>query len=168
MRSAFQLFGLSPSNTSANTSAYASWSQLALRLMVGYGFIWHGYAKLGNPAGFANVLHNLGVPQPHLMAWLTILAEVGGGLAVLLGIGIRWASIPMLAVLIVAMVTVHGPYGFSAVKLVSVTPDGIKFGPPGIETNLLYGACLIALVLGGPGPYALGKLLRKPAALTHE
>jgi putative oxidoreductase len=162
MRSTFQLLGMPRAGSVANSALLASWSQLALRLMVGYGFIWHGYAKLGNPAGFANVLHNLGVPGPHLMSWLTILAEIGGGLAVLLGIGIRWASIPMLAVLIVAMVTVHGPYGFSAVKLVAVTPEGIKFGPPGIETNLLYGACLIALVLGGPGPYALGTLLRRP------
>lgn len=162
MRSTFGIFGMPQSEAFAKVSPYASWSQLALRLMVGYGFIWHGYSKLGNPAGFANVLHNLGVPGPHLMTWLTILAEIGGGLAVLLGVGIRWACVPMLAVLIVAMITVHGPYGFSAVKLVSVTPDGIKFGPPGIETNLLYGACLIALVLGGPGPYALGTLPRKP------
>jgi putative oxidoreductase len=166
MRSTFQLFGMPRFEAAFGTRLGGTWSQLALRLMVGYGFIWHGYAKLGNPAGFANVLHNLGVPGSHLMAWLTILTEIGGGLAVLLGVGIRLASIPMLAVLVVAMVTVHGSYGFSAVKLVSVTPEGIKFGPVGIELNLLYGACLVALVLGGPGPYALGALLRKPAAKT--
>ena len=46
----------------------------------------HGFAKLSKgPEAFAAILHAIGVPAPHLMAWLTILVEVFGGLAVLLG-----------------------------------------------------------------------------------
>jgi len=46
----------------------------------------HGFAKLSQgPEAFAAILHAIGVPAPHLMAWLTILIEVLGGLAVLLG-----------------------------------------------------------------------------------
>jgi putative oxidoreductase len=44
---------------------------------------------------------------------------------------------------------VHLPYGFSSIKLLSVTAAGAQFGPPGYEVNLLYLACLAALVLGG-------------------
>jgi putative oxidoreductase len=67
----------------------------------------------------------------------------------------------MAAVLLVAMITVHLPYGFSSIKLQAVTAAGAQFGPPGYETDLLYLACLAALVLGGSGPLAIGGLLAK-------
>jgi putative oxidoreductase len=67
----------------------------------------------------------------------------------------------MAAVLLVAMFTVHLPYGFSSIKLMAVTAAGAQFGPPGYEANLLYLACLAALVLGGSGPLSIDGLLRK-------
>jgi putative oxidoreductase len=90
------------------------------------------------------------------MAWLTILIEVFGGVAVLLGAFVPLVSVPMAAVLLVAMFTVHLPYGFSSIKLIAVTTAGAVFGPPGYETDLLYLACLAALVAGGSGPLAIG------------
>jgi putative oxidoreductase len=60
--------------------------------------------------------------------------------------------VPMAAVLLTAMFSVHWRYGFSSIKLVAVTPAGATFGPPGYECDLLYLACLIALVLLGSGP----------------
>ena len=74
----------------------------------------------------------LGVPARHQMGWLTILVEIFGGLAVLLGALVPLASIPMAAVLLVAMLTVHLPYGFSSIKLQTVTAAGAQFGPPGL------------------------------------
>lgn len=70
----------------------------------------HGYAKFSKgPEAFAVILHAMGVPAPHLMAWLTILTEVFGGLAVLLGALVPLVSLPMSVVLLVAMFTVHLP-----------------------------------------------------------
>ena len=69
------------------------------------------------------------------------------------------ASIPMAAVLLVAMFTVHLPYGFSSIKLIAVTAAGAQFGPPGYEIDLLYIACLAALVIGGSGPFSLDGVL---------
>jgi putative oxidoreductase len=84
------------------------WTAIPLRLIVGYGFIAHGYAKLiHGPAHFAAILHALGVPAPGLAAWLTILTELLGGAAVLLGALIPLISIPMAAVLLRATFTVH-------------------------------------------------------------
>ena len=61
----------------------AVWAPIPLRLIVGYGFMEHGLAKLSRgPEAFAAILHTIGVPAPHLMAWLTILTELIGGLAV--------------------------------------------------------------------------------------
>jgi putative oxidoreductase len=143
-------------------SPIARWAPVPLRLIVGYGFIEHGFAKLARGLdAFPAILHQLGVPAPHLMGWLTIFVEIAGGLAVLLGALVPLASIPTAAVLLVAMITVHLPYGFSSIKLQAVTAAGAQFGPPGFETDLLYLACLAALVLGGSGPLAIEGLLTK-------
>ena len=140
----------------------AIWAAIPLRLIVGYGFMEHGFAKLSRgPEAFGAILYAMGVPAPHLMAWLTILTELIGGLAVLLGAFIPLVSLPMAAVLFVAMLTVHLPYGFSSIKLLSVTSGRAQFGPPGYELDLLYLACLAALVFGGSGPMAIDNYLRK-------
>ena len=140
----------------------ARWAPMPLRMIVGYGFMEHGFAKLSKgPEVFAAILQAIGVPAPHLMAWLTILTELIGGLAVLLGAFVSFVSLPMAALLFVAIFTVHLPYGFSSIKLMSVTAGRAQFGPPGYEVNLLYLACLAALGLGGSGPLAIDGLLRK-------
>jgi putative oxidoreductase len=145
-----------------SSSPLARWAPIPLRLIVGYGFMQHGFAKLGRGLdAFPAILHALGVPAPHLMGWLTILVEIFGGLAVLLGAFVPLASVPMAAVLLVAMFTVHLPYGFSSIKLQAVTAAGAQFGPPGFETDLLYLACLAALVLGGSGPLSVDGLVAK-------
>src|SRR5207237_3587301 len=149
-------------------SPIARWAPVPLRLIVGYGFMEHGFAKLARGLdAFPAILQALGVPAPHLMGWLTISVEILGGLAVLLGALIPLASMPMAAVLVVAMITVHLPYGFSSIKLQAVTAAGAQFGPPGFETDLLYLACLTALVLGGSGPLAIDGLLAKSREITR-
>jgi putative oxidoreductase len=131
---------------------------IPLRLIVGYGFMEHGYAKLARgPESFANILHALNVPAPSFAAWATICVELFGGFAVLVGAFIPLASVPMAIVLLVAIFTVHVPNGFSSIKLESVTSAGAHFGQPGYETSLLYLAALFALVLGGSGPLALDR-----------
>ena len=136
------------------------WAPIPLRLIVGYGFMEHGFAKLSKgPENFAAILHVIGVPAPHLMAWLTILTELIGGLAVLLGAYLPLVSLPMAVLLFVAIFTVHLPYGFSSIKLMSVTAGRAQLGPPGYECDLLYLACLAALIFGGSGPLAIVGLL---------
>ena len=143
-------------------SALERWAPLPLRLIVGYGFMAHGYAKiLKGPERFVDILHAIGAPAPELMAWATIIVELVGGLAVLIGAFVPLVSVPMTAILLVATFTVHLPNGFSSIKLQAVTAAGAQFGQPGYETDLLYLACLGALVMGGSGPFALDGLLAK-------
>jgi putative oxidoreductase len=131
-----------------------------LRLIVGYGFVAHGYAKLARgPEHFAAILHALGVPAPEIMAWANIAVELLGGFAVLIGAYVTLASIPMSIVLLTAMFTVQLPYGFLSIKLLGVTSAGVQFGPVGYEVDLLYIACLAALILGGAGPLSVDRML---------
>lgn len=120
----------------------------------------HGYAKLARgPEVFIGILHAMGVPAPALMGWVTILVELLGGFCLLIGAFVPLVSLPMAAVLLVAAITVHLPYGFSSIKLQAFTAAGPRFGPPGYEVALLYLACL-ATVLGGSGPLALDTWIR--------
>ena len=146
----------------------ARWAPLPLRLVVGYGFAQHGFAKLlRGPENFTGLLDAMGLPMPHLLAWITMVTEILGGILMLAGALVPLASIPMAIVLLVAIFTVHLPYGFSSsIELQEITPSGARFGQPGYETDLLYLACLVALVAGGSGPLAVdGWLLRKSRAL---
>ena len=118
----------------AQRNSLSRWAPVLLRLIVGYGFMAHGYAKLvRGPLVFAAILRAIGVPSPDFMAWTTILVELVGGLAVLLGAFLTLASVPMAMILVVAMFTVHLRFGFSSIKLVTVTSAGAQFGPPGYE-----------------------------------
>ena len=145
------------------------WAPIPIRLIVGYGFLEHGLTKLTKgPDTFANILQTIGVPEPHIMAWLTIWVEILGGLSVLLGAFVPLISLPMAAVLLTAMFTVHLRYGFSSIKILAVTAAGAQFGPPGYETALLYLACLATLVLGGSGPLSFDGLLTKTRKANHQ
>ena len=91
----------------------------------------------------------MGLPIPHVV----------GGLSILLGALVPVVSIPMAIVMLVAIFTVHLPYGVPSIKLEAVTPNGPHFGQPGYETDLLYLAGLLGLVLGGSGPFAVDNWL---------
>lgn len=137
-------------------SKCAPYAALPLRMIVGYGFLAHGLAKwLKGPEAFAGVLHAIGVPLPQLMAWLTIATEIVSGIAILIGGFVSLISIPAISVLAVAIFTVHLPYGFSSIKLMSISDGRAHFGPPGYECDLLYIACIVALLLMGPSPWSV-------------
>jgi putative oxidoreductase len=138
------------------------WYAIPIRLIVGFGFMQHGYAKLARgPEDFIAVLHAMGVPAPFLAGWATIIVEIAGGMLILIGAFVPLATLPMLFVLAVAIFTVHLPNGFSSIKLQSFDSAGAHFGQPGYETDLLYAAGLIALCLGGAGPLSVDGFLRR-------
>ena len=140
----------------------SEWWAAPIRLIVGYGFMAHGYAKLARgPDKFAHILEALGMPAPDLLAGTTVAVELAGGLAVLVGAFVPLVAPPMAIILVVAIFTVHLPNGFSSIKLQSVDAAGAHFGQPGYETDLLYLAGLMALVLGGPGPLAVTRAVTR-------
>jgi putative oxidoreductase len=133
------------------TSSSPRWASLALRLVIGFGFMAHGWAKFSRgPANFAKLLVLVGVPFPELSSWSVTLLEMFGGFAIFAGAFVVVVSVPLILSMVVAMVTVQLRYGFSSVNTIGLTPAGPLFGPPGYEINLLYIAGLITLMLAGP------------------
>jgi putative oxidoreductase len=128
------------------------WAILALRLVIGLGFMVHGIAKWSHgPANFGKLLQQIGAPLPTQTAWLVTLLETFGGLAILLGFAVTLLSVPLIASMLVALFTVQIHYGFSSVNTIELKPSGPVFGPPGYEINLLYTAGLLVIASAGPG-----------------
>src|SRR5262245_28963034 len=159
--SSFSTTGYSDQTTAGPVglrSLLQRFAPLPIRLIVGYGFMAHGFAKLSRgPDTFAVVLHTLGVPMPELLAWLTTLVELIGGFSVLIGAFVRLGSLRVAVVVLAALFTIHLQYGFFAVKLAQVSESGAKFGTVGYEIILLYLAGLTTLVLGGAGPFSIDR-----------
>ena len=134
------------------------WPLLPLRLLIGYGFAAHGYAKLTRgPANFAAILSALGVPLPTPIAWATTLLELLGGVALMLGAAVALLSVPLVIVMLTAILGVHLRYGFSSIRLKAIGPSGAEFGPVGYELNLLYIAGLIVLALSAACPLSFDR-----------
>ena len=144
-----------------NRISLVQWSYLPLRLVMGTGFIVHGWAKWSRgPAAFGKLLQFLGVPSPDFIAWMVTLLELIGGFALIIGAFVTIISIPLIISMLVAMFTVNVRYGFSAIKTLGLNESPI-FGPPGYEINLLYIAGLLILMLAGAGPLSVDRWLQR-------
>ncbi len=125
------------------------WASLPLRLILGFGFAYHGYPKLfGGHDMFVGMLTNLRIPAPGLMAWLVGLLEFFGGLLLIAGAFVSIVAILGILNMLVAMFTFHLPNGFNFMA-----------SPPGYEVNLLYIAGFAALLLGGAGAFSVDRWL---------
>ncbi len=135
------------------TETWSKWAPMPLRLMIGFGFLYHGVPKLFTAQGhemFLGMLQNIGVPAAGLAAWLVGIVEVLGGLALIAGAFVSIASVLLIIDMLVALFTVHLPAGFSFMHVTGMTDAGPQFGMPGYEVPLLYIAALLALFLRGP------------------
>lgn len=138
-----------------------TWNELAplpLRLILGFGFAYHGFPKLFSAEGhemFVGMLRGIGVPAPELTAWAVGVLEFVGGIMLILGAWVLPVSVLLALNMVVAALTVHLPAGFNFMNMTGMGPDGPTFGMPGYEVNLLYIAGLLALALGGAGRYSV-------------
>lgn len=78
---------------------------LIVRLYWGYGFLTAGYGKLLNIDGTTQFFQQLGIPFPHLNAYLAGGVELIGGLFLIIGLFSRLVSIPLMFTMLVAYVT---------------------------------------------------------------
>lgn len=122
----------------------APYAATALRVALGILFLAHAGLKLFvfTPAGTAQFFGSLGLPGP--LAYLVILAEIIGGIALIAGVYSRVVALTLIPILMGAIVTVHGPAGFFFSN-----PNG------GWEFLALWIVGLIAVALLGDGAYAL-------------
>jgi putative oxidoreductase len=126
----------------------APYGALVLRVALGVMFIAHAYLKLAvfTMPGFAGFLGSVGLPTG--LAWPIVLAELFGGLAILVGFHARLVSAALLPVLLGALV-IHAPNGW-----LFTAPSG------GWEYPAFLALAALSQALIGDGAYAL-----RPTAL---
>jgi putative oxidoreductase len=116
---------------------------LVLRIAVAAILLFHGIPKLMNFSTFVGGFSSMGIPAPSLSVAFAILAEVGGGLLLLLGVATDIAGILVVIDMLGAIVLVHLKNGFDASK-------------NGFEHPFAVLAIALALTLAGPGGYSPG------------
>ena len=123
------------------------WSLLILRLAIAAIFIYHGYGKLFVSGGFPKavaMMNNLSIPLPTYSALLVGVVEFFGGILLLLGLLTKWASLALIADMLVALFKLHLKQGFGASEFV-----------------LLVMASLIVILLSGSGKFSMGNSFKK-------
>lgn len=129
-----------------NTHSRLDYGLLLMRLMLATALLYHGSQKLfgafDGPGleGFAGWLGSMNVPMPSVSAFLAAAAEFFGGLAMLLGIGVRIMAIPAAFTLFVGAFMAHTGYADR-------------------EHALLIAVFLSAIILTGGGSLTITNLL---------
>jgi len=122
----------------------APYAIFALRVTTGALFLFHGLVKLFvfTPAGTAGFFESIGLPGA--LGYLTILVEIAGGVALVLGVKARLVSLALVPVLLGAAYFGHGAAGFNWSN-----PNG------GYEYPLMWAVVQAALAALGDGAWAL-------------
>lgn len=123
-------------------------SLLLARLVIAYGFYEPAMNKWADINAVAGWFGSIGIPFPTLNAYMAATTETVGVVLLALGLLTRFISLPLIIVMIVAVVTVHLPNGFSA-------------GSNGFEIPLYYGLFLLLFAAHGAGKISLDNLIFK-------
>ncbi len=116
---------------------------LMLRVVLGIIMLYHGWPKVTNLGGTIEGFTGMGVPLPAVAAVFATVAEVGGGLLMLLGVLTDIAGLLFAIDMLGAITFVHAKNGFAV-------SEG------GVEWPLALAAMALAIALSGPGRYAVG------------
>ena len=113
---------------------------LLIRLYLFYIFWYAGTDKLNTFDQFAEWLQSLGLIFPEVFTWAVIVTEVGGAFFLLIGIFVRWVTIPLLILMANAILLVHWENGWAQES-------------NGIEMSVTYSIMLTILLFSGGGKY---------------
>jgi putative oxidoreductase len=116
------------------------------RLAVAYGFYEPAMMKWADIGAIAEWFGSMGIPLPTLNAYMAATTEITGVVLLTLGLFTRLIALPLMIVMVVAIVTVHLPHGFSA-------------GENGYEIPLYYLLFLGIFASFGAGKLSLDHLL---------
>jgi len=107
------------------------------------------------------MLTGLGVAAPDVFAWLVTVAELVGGIQLLIGLLTRLATLPLIATVVGAIALVKADLGV-------IAPEGAPM--PGAEVDIALLAGLVALLLLGPGRVSVDHVvgIEPRAAATRE
>jgi putative oxidoreductase len=119
---------------------------LLIRLVCGYAFVLHGYGKIQHPMDWMGPQSN----TPGVLQFLAAFSEFGGGIALILGLVIRLASLGILCTMAVAVYT----HAFAMGDPFMNPKGGSSFEPAAV-----YFCVSVVLMAAGAGCFSLDRLL---------
>ena len=117
------------------------------RILLGLIFVLSGFAKIGGFDGTAGFIASKGLPLPQLVAALTIVVELGGGLALMAGLYTRQVVVALAVFTLLAGFIFHN---FWAVPAADQMAQQINF-----MKNLSIAGGMLVLAAFGPGRLSL-------------
>ena len=129
---------------------------LAIRVLVGVGFMSAGWGKLTNVQNTAEYFAGLGIPLPTLNVYLAGAAETVGGALLLLGAASRISTIPLIFTMAVAYATDNKAiFG-------DLLPDPLGFAKEFVAAAPApYLITAFVVLLFGPGLFSVDGLLKR-------
>jgi putative oxidoreductase len=118
---------------------------LLLRAVVGITMIAHGvnhWRGGGRIDGTARWFGGLGLRQPRLQAWMSVVTEVGAGFLLVIGLLTPLACAAVISVMLIAGLLAHRPNGFFVFR-------------DGYEYVLVLSVVSVALATFGPGRWSV-------------
>ena len=91
-------------------------SPLALvgRFLLALMFVLAGFSKIAGFAGTVGYIESKGLPAAQVLAVLTVVLEIGGGLALMAGFHARWAALLLALFTLLASVVFHNFWAMPA------------------------------------------------------
>ncbi len=87
---------------------------LVSRLLLAAVFLPAGISKIGGFEGTAGYIASVGLPMPTLGAALAIVVEILGAVALIVGLGTRWAALALALFTLVASIFFHNYWAMPA------------------------------------------------------
>ena len=119
------------------------------RVLLAALFVWSGAGKIPGFAGTAGYIASQGLPMPQVLAALAIFAELGGGLALLVGFNTRWAALMLAVFLAVITPIFHKFWGIPAAE---ASMQMINF-----SKNLAILGGMLVVFAFGPGRFSIDR-----------
>jgi putative oxidoreductase len=125
------------------------WAALLARILLAAIFILSGWGKIAGFEGTAGYIASKGLPMPQVLAALTIVVELGGGLLLLVGWKARWAALAIAVFTLLAAFLFHNYWAASADQRMG---EYLSFWK-----NLAIAGGMFAIFAFGPGRYSIDK-----------
>ena len=119
---------------------------LVARIVVGWVFLWAGWGKLQALPRIIETFRGLGIPYPEILTPFVSGVEFFGGILLILGLLTRIAAAPLIAIMVVAIVSA---------KLGDIDSLETLLG----FEEVSYLALFLWLAIAGPGPISIDHLL---------
>jgi putative oxidoreductase len=132
---------------------------LAIRLFWGWGFIQTGLGKFRNFDKTVEFFTSLNIPAPSLNVAMASGTELLGGTCLLLGLGSRVMTIPLLFTMVIAYSTAHRD------ELLNVFSDPDSFMQ---ATPFLFAYATLIVLLFGAGKFSADRLIKGKASCCSK